>query len=197
MSQFNLEPKDLGELQEELYRWQTYNFDNQDPGRMVLGICEEAGELCHAQLKYEQNIRGTQEEKLEEMKDAIGDICMYAMNLCSVNKIPFLIPDPGGELVPGVKVLSDDQIRDTFTVRQCVFDIFRYSASISGEIGEFSRSPAYDGIPPFPGSVRSLSFSLYYLTRLQGWDLAEIILETWQHIGKRDWKQFPKNGRTE
>jgi len=197
MSQFNLEPKNLGELQEELYRWQVYNFAEQDPGRMVLGVCEEAGELCHAQLKLEQGIRGSKEEKLEEMKDAIGDICMYAMNLCSFSKIPFTIPSPGGELVPGVPVMSDEDIKKKHTARQLVFDVFRYAASISGEIGGFARSPAYEGVAPFPGSVRSLSFSLYYLCRVNDWDLGEIILETWQHIGQRDWKQFPKNGKTE
>lgn len=30
-----------------------------------------------------------------------------------------------------------------------------------------------------------------------GWELEDIVAETWQEVKNRDWKKFPKNGRTE
>ena len=54
-----------------------------DGHRPLLGVCEEAGELCHAHLKAEQGIRGTQDEHLEAKKDAIGDIVIYLADYCS------------------------------------------------------------------------------------------------------------------
>jgi NTP pyrophosphatase (non-canonical NTP hydrolase) len=45
----------------------------------ALGVAEEAGELCHAVLKYRQGIRGYDRMKTrEEVADAIGDIFIYA-----------------------------------------------------------------------------------------------------------------------
>jgi NTP pyrophosphatase (non-canonical NTP hydrolase) len=29
------------------------------------------------------------------------------------------------------------------------------------------------------------------------WDLEQILLETWKEVRSRDWKRFPKNGKTE
>lgn len=51
--------------------------------RMLLGACEELGELCHAHLKNEQGIRGTPEEWREKKKDAIGDTLIYLMDYCN------------------------------------------------------------------------------------------------------------------
>jgi NTP pyrophosphatase (non-canonical NTP hydrolase) len=45
----------------------------------ALGVCEEAGELAHAVLKYKQGIRGYDLKKTQaEVADAIGDIFIYA-----------------------------------------------------------------------------------------------------------------------
>lgn len=45
----------------------------------ALGVAEEAGELCHAVLKYKQGIRGYDLRKTQdEVADAIGDIFIYA-----------------------------------------------------------------------------------------------------------------------
>lgn len=31
----------------------------------------------------------------------------------------------------------------------------------------------------------------------RGWDMQDILTETWDEVKQRDWKRFPKNGRTE
>lgn len=69
------------DLQEEMIPWLEHNFPNQTPHQSVLGVCEEAGELAHAELKLQQGIRGTQAEHEEAMKDAIADIIIFCCNL--------------------------------------------------------------------------------------------------------------------
>jgi len=80
----NLNPKTIQDLQVCLYDWQNYNFgSDQDVENALMGMCEEAGELCHAQLKLEQGIRGTPEELNAKARDAVGDICIYMLNYLS------------------------------------------------------------------------------------------------------------------
>lgn len=64
--------------------WSNKNFGNHFGSgyRNLLGIAEEVGELCHAQLKGEQGIRHTPEEILQMKKDAIGDIIIFICNYC-------------------------------------------------------------------------------------------------------------------
>ena len=76
---------DLKKLQARRQVWALRNFgpDPKPYGHQnVLGVCAEAGELAHAQLKLEQNIRGDRDEHLTEIADAVGDICMYLMGVC-------------------------------------------------------------------------------------------------------------------
>ena len=79
----------LVSLQKETREWSLKNFGNQDPMNCVLGVCEESGELAHAQLKMNQSIRGSEEQHIEEMKDAIGDIVIFLADLCNRNGFNF------------------------------------------------------------------------------------------------------------
>lgn len=175
---FNLSPDTLGELQKNLFEWQNYNFGSgQDVELCILGICEEIGELCHAQLKLEQSIRGSKEKHEEDMKDAIGDICIYAFNYLSGIGISIegdtelykFIEDKGNI---GNEFFSDSE-------RSTVFDIYKVAAKIAdGSNMQF----------------RYLFLGLSHLSNLKGWKLEEIIRETWKTVGKRDWVKYPKNG---
>lgn len=72
-------------LQMQHKKWADHNFPNQTPSQMVLGICEEAGELAHAQLKREQKIRGFEDMIVyrDAVEDAIGDLFIYMMSFCN------------------------------------------------------------------------------------------------------------------
>jgi NTP pyrophosphatase (non-canonical NTP hydrolase) len=74
----------LSALQFNASEWSKRNFGpHYGSGyRNLLGITEEVGELCHAQLKGEQGIRHTPEEILELKKDAVGDILIFLCNYC-------------------------------------------------------------------------------------------------------------------
>lgn len=73
-------------LQREHREWAQYNFPEQwdHPHQPVLGVCEEAGELAHAVLKWQQNIRGRADHHFTEMRDALGDIFIYMLSFANV-----------------------------------------------------------------------------------------------------------------
>jgi len=76
---------DLRTLQDGHRQWLHHNFGEQQEHQALLGLIEEVGELAHAHLKAEQNIRGSLEEHREEAKDAIGDIVIYLASYCTTN----------------------------------------------------------------------------------------------------------------
>lgn len=74
---------DIQTIQTELDQWSLHNFPSRKVHHPLLGATEEMGELCHAHLKMEQGIRGTNEEHIAEAKDAIGDVIIYLMDYCN------------------------------------------------------------------------------------------------------------------
>lgn len=74
----------LTEFQALVSDWSRKNFGpHHSTGyRNLLGLSEEVGELCHAHLKGEQNIRHTPEEVIFLKKDAIGDVLIFLCNYC-------------------------------------------------------------------------------------------------------------------
>lgn len=70
-------------IQADHKAWADRNFPNADPIDPVLGVAEEVGELCHAILKQKQGIRGTHEQHEAKAKDAVGDIVIYLLDVCS------------------------------------------------------------------------------------------------------------------
>lgn len=75
--------KPIKQIQKEAKDWERENFGDQPAYRRLLGVAEEVGELCHSQLKMEQEIRGSKDEHMEDAKDAVGDISIFLMNYCS------------------------------------------------------------------------------------------------------------------
>jgi len=188
---FNLEPKDISELQRELFRWQVYNFGDQDDRRMVMGICEEAGELCHAQLKLEQNIRGTKDDHIAKMRDSIGDICIYALNLLSNRKEP----------APGVSARKDvERTDDLERVSDLVLSVFCVAAKIetARKMKATNRPPQAPTVTkattPVVRHTQELFMHLNMLCGFMGWSLEEIIRDTWATVGKRNWRVYPETG---
>ena len=76
----------LYDLQLEATEWADRNFPGAKPYQPLLGAVEELGELAHSHLKMEQGIR-VGENHLLKKKDAVGDIIIYLLHYCSLNKI--------------------------------------------------------------------------------------------------------------
>lgn len=77
----------LSQLQEEQAAWAQRNFpDSMVKGDFMwqlLGIVEEVGELAHAGLKHHQDIRGSKDKHLNDMKDAVADAIIFMAGLCT------------------------------------------------------------------------------------------------------------------
>jgi len=69
--------------QYDLQKWAFRNFGIQTSSQMLLGAMEELGELAHAHLKKEQEIRKNEDHD-EKARDAVGDIIIYLMQYCSL-----------------------------------------------------------------------------------------------------------------
>jgi len=164
----------MHDLQIKLHAWQNYNFGPQPNDRLLLGICEEVGELCHSSLKKFQGIRGTPQEHMDNMKDAVGDIMIYTLNyLSGINERCHDIIRADFQENPDEKVQTDS-----------IFNIVRNAASLTS-----SHCPTED--------VNKIIRGLNYFCALNGWDLGEITRETCNEVCKRDWKKYPKTGLPE
>lgn len=173
VSRSNLNPANLQDLQGCVYKWQKYNFgSDQDVEFTLMGICEESGELCHAQLKLEQKIRGDSDKHEAEMLDAVGDIMIYAMNYMS---------GKGWTINPFTKLNGIEKTENQKVIRQAVFAVFRL-------VGKLVESPDVED------KIHQVIRQVNYLCHLKGWDTENIIRETWSNVGKRDWKRFPETG---
>lgn len=77
---------DLIQLQMEVFAWSRNNFGQGVPHQPLLGATEELGELAHAHLKREQEIRGLNRAEYERLAhDALGDIIIYLADYAAIN----------------------------------------------------------------------------------------------------------------
>lgn len=75
----------LSELQAKVKEWQGANFGEVQVWELVLGACEEVGELAHCVLKRHRSM-DRQEDLEARMRDAIGDIVVFLMGVCEEEK---------------------------------------------------------------------------------------------------------------
>jgi NTP pyrophosphatase (non-canonical NTP hydrolase) len=73
---------DLRDLQSQHATWVKRNFPNATPAHGLLGLIEELGELAHAQLKTESNIRGNEDHEAA-IRDSVGDLVIYLSSYCT------------------------------------------------------------------------------------------------------------------
>jgi NTP pyrophosphatase (non-canonical NTP hydrolase) len=153
-------------LREQLSRWQERNFPSSTKEQMALGVVEEVGELVHPMLKLSQGIRvGRDREKAERMmKDAVGDIAIYALNLLNVPRY--------GE---GVKELREVEP----VLRMAHALLFALSHGVGTGL---------------EANVEKLLWSLRDLCMAKGWSMERIVLETSKKVTQRDWLRDPSSG---
>lgn len=72
----------ISEMQNVHKKWEKYNFGDQETFTAFYGIVEEVGELSHSMLKKHQMVRQNENHD-ENTVDAIGDIFIFLMSLCT------------------------------------------------------------------------------------------------------------------
>jgi NTP pyrophosphatase (non-canonical NTP hydrolase) len=70
-------------LQNERNDWVASNFPGDMVEDSIMGAVEEMGELAHHWLKMKQGIRGTEEEHIDGMLDAVADAVIFLAGVAS------------------------------------------------------------------------------------------------------------------
>jgi hypothetical protein len=160
-------------LRDEIGLWAAYNFDAHYP---ELGIAEEVGELTHAVLKREQQIRGESLGQTTHLIiDSLADATIYALHLAYNYK---LILNFARELTP-------------LTEEKSILGAMHHTAgAIILNIHHF-HSPAVVSV-----EHSFLLTQLWNFAELQNLNLLIITSQTWLQVSKRDWRKYPQNGLT-
>ena len=166
--------KTLSEIQAELKVWTIYNFGKQESIIPIMGMIEELGELTHAHLKELQGIRKS--DFLADKKDAIADIIIYLLNYFNC----------------GNKIIIDI----FYSERYCYESTNSIILKLSERISTLGRE--YDlGLKINIIISEDIIQLLFDYSNKHNFDLLTIINETWEQVKLRDWKKYPKDGRTE
>lgn len=73
----------------EYPEWLERNFPGTSPTLQLLGVGEEYGELCHAELKGQQGIRHTPAAISNMKADAVADVFIFLVGYCHASGIDF------------------------------------------------------------------------------------------------------------
>lgn len=164
----------------EVNAWAHYNFDVEKPH---LGFAEEAGELTHACLKRDQNIRdmGDPAKFRAAILDALGDGMVFLCHWCGYRDV--VLQD-----IPklGYKAFSEE------AEERALASLLRVGADMID---------ASQVVQPSRGELNNLAAeayrALWYFAILHGIDLIEeAFLPTWTEVRKRDWRKYPVDGLT-
>lgn len=172
--------KTIDQLQTEVSEWSEKTFGTENRIRWTaLGILEEFGEFVHAQAKSEHGHRGgTPEHWVQEKKDAIGDIFIFALDHCTVRGWRFVDLINEAEAPPSVETFADVQALQSYSIMQWNFlDVLMEACT-----EKYSDSTYYLSSSDMVALVLNWSF---YCSE-QGWSLQEIIEKTWDEVRTRD-----------
>lgn len=154
--------------------WVAHNFPDgpsHQPTHGTFGVMEEIGELAHAHLKEEQQIR-MNEDHVAKAQDAIGDTMIYLMGVMNYGNV---IPTPNYR--PALKNLL------VTTPEEALL-----------RIGHSLGALCVAAVMPRRSLQNSVNRLVFYCRRyceLRGWDFEQIVWDTWNSVKKRDWIANP------
>lgn len=172
--------KTLQQIQFELKQWTIMNFGNQPRIHPIFGMMEEIGELSHAHLKQQQNIRN--KDYLAAKKDAVADTVIYMLNYYNIFNID-------------IPTTITDSVFKTFSNTS---DMYLCRAFL--QIGKLAK---YNNTTKIGKSTPSNLYCNYIFQALkaysikEGFDILTVVNDVWEEVSKRNWKKYPTNGLTE
>ena len=192
----------LTALQDALAAWEARNFAPVNPLHRALGVAEEAGELCHAVLKRDQGIRGTHEGHTAKIRDAIGDIAIFCMQICSAEGLRaedvFAVhPSATAYYLDTQEALRSWSIMNDKD-ETLPHDIVRYALCLAAFAGSLcdtfsSRAPRSD-TTVLPAQVLRdaiqgiIGYGMQICTH-EGWNFDEVLRDTACVVLAREWRK--------
>ena len=166
--------KTLREIQTEQHDWSLRNFGPHGPDDPLDGLIEEFGELHHAVLKRRQGIRGTAEEHDAAERDALGDMCIYLLDLLSTMSA---IPPEFVEMIslPGS---TPERMRR---------DMLLQIADVATVVPLHGTCDLVGDRYAIEDTADELLAIMATYAEARGWSLLQIVNETWEQVSKRDW----------
>ncbi len=171
----------VGEIQTQHAAWARHNFPDAKPIQAALGVVEELGELAHAHLKRSQGIRGTAAEHEAAAKDAVADALLFLVHLSEL--LGFDLSDAVASLryAGAVAVLMPEDSSAGEEILACVW--------LAGDLGPVGAQRM-----DIRRDAAEIVIRLERYCSRNGWDLSEILAETWEQVRRRDWVAFPGDG---
>lgn len=174
----------LETFQAEQKAWTEKNFGVGPADHPLLGLFEEFGELCHAELKAAQGIRGDSAKHEVAAKDAIGDIVIYFADYATKRGVPFI------EMTTAT-TFEDVQREHSYRLDGTPVEVLPRVGKALGKIAEahmtkdrFSTATA----------LWSLLREVATFCMIRGWNLDALVTETWAMVSKRDWTKNKETG---
>jgi len=207
-------PKNWNALQEEITSWAQFNFPNTTTQQLFWGIQEEIGEFFTARMMYGDLtiypsilhiVNGQIRKTIDQMFDAIGDQCIYAINLCQLMGIKF-----GGILNQNRKYVSPEYLFIGIgEVNQAYLKISQNIRKIDkNELDrrmiEFIKGWSYWATSSILEiSTFSITTPNYlnptqlkkFLAKKDDLDLFEITTQVWEDVKKRNWVLHPDDAQ--
>lgn len=166
-------------LAKETYAWQQRNFPEtkKHPEWSILGIFEEVGELTHAHLKEAHGIRKT--DWTAKKRDALGDATIFLMNGWAAGDEEDYLFDP----MP-FPYATDTENPDSQSPLKALCSLGKAAGEALALWRDFERL-----------YFANLFLFLNVYAQTNGWDLYDVVLETWERVKLRDWVTYPQTGR--
>lgn len=172
------------EYAKEAVPWFERNFGEVTPTvpgkkyqhQPLLGIIEELGELYKALADYD----GSDTAGIE---DAIGDVLVYETDYCRI-------------MGRGIETMNPAIAKSDFGP-YAVLDLIGQLCHSHLKMEQGIRGTKEEHLDSIYETLDLINTVLHNICWDYGLDFDQCLADTWAHVGKRDWKKFPKNGVSE
>jgi hypothetical protein len=158
-------------MQQEVMQWSLYNFGDQGAYRPLLGIFEEMDECAEARDRAD----------LPEVRDAVGDICIYMLNYCALRSWSFSDIYDGRCAATSMEVGNDLAIIGKLSHHH-----------LKGEQCIRGKAEAHDFAAKF--ILGHLLWKLELLCEDCHVLFHAVVQETWGKVRQRDWRKNSYDG---
>lgn len=164
----------LGDVQRENKPWREYNFPKSPNHQPLLGVIEEIGELSEALIAVPLD--------MAKVKDAFGDIGVYACDLCTRLHLDIQKMWDSRVLTPTL-----GQAEVTICLGRICHAFLKAEQKI--RVGEAHFEVIETEMTRFLAMMESIAHN---------WDVnfESAVIETWLTVKTRDWQKDKKKGIT-
>lgn len=171
-------------FQAEQKAWTEKNFGLGTTDRPLLGLFEEFGELCHAELKSAQGIRGDAAKHETAARDAVGDFMIYFADYATKRRLAIDV---------GTRCVTFEEMQERLAIVPAleVSTIFQLGEAL-GQVARYHEQP--DDSALLWEALHACLRKVSTFCKVKSWSLDAIVTETWVTVSQRDWTKNKETG---